>query len=65
MNVEEVDYPIVNGAIITIQQWGEERTVVYQSGVKHGLITMLHELSSLVEPDRQVDIREVDYDVDA
>ena len=59
---EEVEHPILNGAIITVQHWGEERKIVYQSGIKHGLVAMLHELASLVEPDRQLEISEVDYD---
>tara|TARA_Y100000310_G_scaffold323954_1_gene385139 strand:- start:8419 stop:8586 length:168 start_codon:yes stop_codon:yes gene_type:complete len=54
----------LNGAIITVQQWSEERTIVYQSGIKHGLITMLHELASLIEPDRHLEISEMDYDTE-
>ena len=62
---ENVDHPILNGAIITVEQWDEERKIVYQSGIKHGLVAMLHELASLVEPDRQLEISEIDYDVEA
>ncbi len=61
---ENVEHPILNGAIITVEQWDEERKIVYQTGVKHGLITMLHELASLVEPDRHLEISEMDYDID-
>jgi len=45
-----------------VHQWGEEKQVVYQSGVKHGLITMLHEVAEIVEPNRALEISEVDYD---
>ena len=47
-----VDVPIVNGATITISQWGQEKIFVYQEGLKYSLPLVLKAICKELDPAR-------------
>lgn len=47
--------PIVNGATITISQWGQEKIFVYQEGLKESLPLILKAICKELEPMRDPD----------
>ncbi len=48
----EINCPIANGSLITVNQWGQEKIFLYQEGAKYNLGMVLRALCKEIDPMR-------------